>query len=1235
MIRIYPYPFSKNVKSLPDPPPGRSREIKNFECKKYKNDYSWLLKARNNLKKCFHLCDICSKKFNYMRCLVKNSNVQYEYNLSYNTARSNPEGGKEEVGEHMSIAHLCGNHKSFKHKNELCDVKKNILKINSNASKNSVDSNQSITSLKSANENSIIFSNSLNHNETACLSFNDDVFIFLDDYPGKHSNRYKKDQEKCDPLLQNVNSLKGDDLMCPKFQPDDTIIHIKRHFKNNVSYFACKHVNMNDLYNLYDEDAKYDSINIYMCDNSMESFSKNDCALNLSEEKEPFNLTQPIIITEFHEKDEEKEQSQELDDLRNESNDSHRYESLKRHDLNEDIKHIDLNLEQNGNCELFNVTHFCVNEEFAALYASGQPDKNCRTYIKNDTIGKINNNGMKKQDKMENLKKNSEKYAHRIDDNCKNNNIIQKEAFERMNMYTHLLNKEKKTRTLIDELREKLMKKKNLYLESHSEQNKNRSTDTTQEEEKKIIAEKCVEHLAPNNSTKYSKETQGNSAPPVAGNLNALGIYKRHNVNEKKTINNVNIDEFKSRLTNGGNLILNIEGGTSKGLKSIYSEAKNVKGISTYSDEKEYEKHVYNREGVGHVKQDVNIIKGRNQSGCKMSSSVKSHKGFKNNVEKNNYDIEIKSFTIDDKEKRSNLKLLEQIKNYKLVEENKEGGIRFNGDYTRSDKEGTEEICEKNKSRNVPEDEKLHITRTDKSKKGYKSEIIAGREEKTYFTDSNSKKVEVRSGKENSFNSKGICRKSRNAIGMNEENIVKRPLKGDEKEKGNIIYGKRISDKHSIDKRSDDESSTILRHDIFNSLTKNCKPGLKNELKDTNRSSKKENCNRSGDNLPTSKEQENGSSNMWSKDMFISTKSNTKLGSNVNSNKDDLMKQTKMKGYYVKDKIHVNQSKGERTEQEVESQDKAQATRDRPREADKLEHCKRKNGEECSPNGISILGRETKNYAEGKKQNETHRCESEERLTTELKKKLSNILSSCTNRNRINIHNKIYASEMEKIRMDNNKMAYINNNYFFNVDKGNHFENCEEQVGKNCSMKYNFKKLDLQFCKSKNDFYSFNYMSNVLSSSSCSVSKEYISRESYESNILDEKINKLNELRKKYLLKKYLNAVLNRSQNHLVDSRRSRKVCNMDVPKLAYNAAENKIGEKTDPKKEPLGGDLHFKQRPNEKLKICNRDTKLCEAPQSPKKQDKIPKPLASQLEMNSVSRLEKTQSYPFEEFNL
>ncbi|KJP85365.1 hypothetical protein AK88_04992 [Plasmodium fragile] len=1231
MIRIYPYPFSKNVKSLPDPPPGKSREIKNFECKKYKNDYSWLLEARSNLKKCFHLCDICSKKFNYMRCLVKNSNVQYEYNLSYNTARNNPNGGKEQVGEHVSGTHLCADHKSFKHKNELCDVKNNILKINSNASKNSVDSNQSITSLKSANDNSIIFSNSLNHNKTDCLSFNDDVFIFLDDYPGKHSNRYK-DEEKCDTLLQNVNSLKGDDLMCPQFQFDDTIIHIKRHFKNNVSYFACKHVEMNDLYNLDDENAKYDSINIYMCDNSMESFSNNNCALNSSEQKEPFNLTQPIIITPFNKKDEKKQQSKELDYLKNVSNDSHRYESLKRHDLNEGIKSNDLNLEQNGNCELFNVSLFCVNEEFAALYASGQADKNCKSHIKNESMGKINNNYIKKQDIMENLNKNSEQYTHRIDDNCKNDNIIQNHAFKTMNTYTNLLNKGKKTRTLIDELQQTLMKRKNLYLESHSEKNNNRSADTTQEEKEKIIAEECVQHMGANNRTECSKETHGNSVPPVVDNLNGLRIYNRHTISEKKTINNVNINEFKSRLTKGGNLVLNIEGSSSKGLKSIYSEAKNVNGKSTYCDDKEYEKHVYNRD-VGHVEQDVNSIKGRNQSGCKMSTFVKSHKGFKDNVGTNNYDIEIKSFIIDDKEKSNNLKLLEQIKSYKLVEENKEGAISFKGDYTHIDKERTEDICEKNKSRNVTEDEKLHISRMDKSKKPYKAQIIGGREEKTYSTDGNSKKVEVSSGNEHSFNSKGICRERKNANGINEENVVKRPLKGDEK--GNIIYGKRISDKQSSDTRSGHESSTILRHDIFNPLTQNCKPGLKNEFKDTNTSSKTENCNRSGDNLPTSKEQENGSSNMWSKDVFISTKRNTTLGNNVNSNKDDLMKQTKMKGYYVKDKIHVNQSTGERTEGQGEPQDEAHTTRDRPQEADKLKHCKKKNGEECSPDGISILGRETKSYGERKKQNETNKNESEERLTTELKKKLSNILSSCKNPNKINIHNKIYASEMEKIKMDKNTMAYINNNYFFNVDKGNHFENCGEQVAKNSSMKYNFKNLDLQFCKSKNAFYSFNYMSNVLSSSSCSVSKEYIFRESYESNILDEKINKLNELRKKYLLKKYLNAVLNRSKNNFVDSRTSKKVCNMDVPKLAYNAAKNKIGEKTDPKNESVGGSLHFKQKPNEKLKICKRNTELCQAPQSPKKQDKIPKPLASQLEMNSVLRLEKTQSYPFEEFNL
>ncbi|CDU19451.1 uncharacterized protein PY17X_1228500 [Plasmodium yoelii] len=359
MIKIYPYPFSKYVKSLPDPPPHKSREIRKFECKKYENDYNWLLEAKNNLKKCFHLCNACSKKFNYMRCLVKNSNVHYEYILNgqvlKNTTKYNDE---KEHRENICNKNLCDD-KNIDIQSH--DVKSKILKITNNQLKNSMQSNKTILSEKSIKDNSIIFSNSLNPNENDSLSFNDDVFIFLDSY----SNYHKQNKDTChNTKLQNINCLKYADNMPPQYEIDDMIIHIKRYFKNDISYFACNHLTMDDVCNLKDEDNNYDNISVYIYDNNREH-SMNDCMINMSEGSEVYDLSQLDPMNIISGKEEECIPNNFCPIwMKQYGNKSF----LDKNDLNEDNKEKKISIENiTENDKLYNISNFYNKKNFNNL----------------------------------------------------------------------------------------------------------------------------------------------------------------------------------------------------------------------------------------------------------------------------------------------------------------------------------------------------------------------------------------------------------------------------------------------------------------------------------------------------------------------------------------------------------------------------------------------------------------------------------------------------------------------------------------------------------------------------------------------------------------------------------------------------------------------------------------------------------------------------------------------------
>ncbi|CRG98478.1 conserved Plasmodium protein, unknown function [Plasmodium relictum] len=1324
MIRIYPYPFSKHVKSLPDPPPPKSREIKRFECKKYENDYSWLLEAKNNLRKCFHLCNSCSKKFNYMRCLVKNSNVYYEYNLNNKILKNKLKEDTQHKENNYDI-NLHEYNKSTSHNNNLYNVKNNVLKINSNKSKNNMYNNQNIENTKAIKNNSIIFSNSLNNNENESLSFNDDVYIFLDDYSKKESKSYKRDEEN----YINKNS-------------EDMIIYIKRHFKNNISYFACEHIKLNDLCNLNDEDNNYDNINIYMYDNDKEDFMHN-CLINFSEENELYSLPQPCVINGVDE--DEKEPSKEQTNM-NISNAKFKNNFfLKINDLKgrnsenniNDITQID------ENCEFINASNFLNNKKFNILstvkektkmndivlqndednrsskkiYSLPQNDKknnkleyntinknmhfknvknyrknskndseiifddniidnincsskhkllpllkidddtkenviyldkkefyfndflkekqineDCKSDKKNIIIPKDNIKGNKNHGIMANFDYDDGYYENRVNKNDNSKKNFEKYDVKKVNKSINL-SKERNSLTLMDELNEKLIKRKNSHFAGNEEKNKNISCMLAcNEKEKRTVSKSIEEELMINNRNLY-KEVLKNNIASMKQNMNLTNIYK-NNTKKNVTINNVNINEFKNKLINGVTSVSNVQRNRLK--KSI------VLDETKKSKENEKIKNCYNSEHKENISnKDTNYFKEGNNLNRNKSNEINTKKGnFKeahNDINGDmgiqSYDIEVNSLTIDEKQKSSNIKLLKQIKRNNYLEQNERDEDKIKNDYLYFGQ--IEQIYEKKNIWNIVHNKILDINKEEKYKvknKEYNQSKLIQNKEETIFNDS-IKKNKYFTNKDSS-NSNDIHKKNSNEIRMNKEDTIMKALNGMGSNDSNRIYINRsdnsnsdnkINDNSDIHKNSEDKSNFPKKY-IFNSLIKNYESGLnncensrvKNELIEINCSgTKKHNYDFNVENLRISRKHENNSTNNWSNGTSMSF-NKTKFSNNLKfNNNNDLIRKNKLDNHYLKNKIYFNQNKGVNT--------KYNGISNRSKESDKLKCCKNINNE----NFVSNYFIYDKKKEERKQQNiecEVNKIGCDERLNKKLKEKLGNILNLYTNPSKINIHNRIYTSDMEKNDLDNKKVVYINNNYFFNIDKDNYFENANGKFPEN-SMKYNFKKFNLQYCKNKNDFYSFKYMSNVLSSS-CSLSKECILSESFESNILEEKFHKLSDLRNKYLLRKYLNKVLNKKKFQSI-SNIDKKISSINQRKLKYNMKKDICDENS--KSE---NNFNTKKKFNEYLNIKQRiNTNKCEAPKSPKKQDKIPKPSASQLEINSLSHLKKTPSYPFEEF--
>ncbi|VWU52569.1 conserved protein, unknown function, partial [Hepatocystis sp. ex Piliocolobus tephrosceles] len=123
-------------------------------------------------------------------------------------------------------------------------------------------------------------------------------------------------------------------------------------------------------------------------------------------------------------------------------------------------------------------------------------------------------------------------------------------------------------------------------------------------------------------------------------------------------------------------------------------------------------------------------------------------------------------------------------------------------------------------------------------------------------------------------------------------------------------------------------------------------------------------------------------------------------------------------------------------------------------------------------------------------------------------------------------------------------------------------------------------------------------------------------------------------------LRKYINDTLYKNKIHTIGDK-IKNISNINLFELNYknkNSIYEHINSKSNNKikiTEYCRQNLCKSEGINRKLKGVDGNNVSCHAPKSPKKQEKIPKPLASQLEVNSLSYLKKTPSYPFEEIYL
>ncbi|SOS77949.1 conserved Plasmodium protein, unknown function [Plasmodium sp. gorilla clade G1] len=1251
MIRIYPYPFSKYVKSLPDPPPGKSRDIKNFECKKYDNDYTWLLEAKNNLKKCFYMCNSCSKKFNYMRCLVKNSNVHYEYNsfnkniekLSDYNKTENKESNKYNIqlcDDNNNNNNNCNNNiiNNDRNDNESENIKNNIIKIKKNIFKDDVYRNQSIDDIHLIKNNSIIFSNSLSPNENDQLSFNDDVFIFLDYYTKKHSNsNYKKNDEQSYNEKKNfeklMSSIYGDHELWP-FELDDMIIHIKKHVKHNISYFACKHVNMNDLYNSNEENNNYDNINIYVCDNNKEQCSMNNSMIDVNG-YDMCNIAQSNVVNSFNDKKDNNEEQNEIYSMKNVCNSTMCNE--------EEFSHVK-NYPYYGNEELnINNDNINKNEHYEELFNSSNVSSSIQefnlSYDSKERINNMMNNNLLLHYNKENYKnsriENALKYNNDNIDNDKH--IEKKKKDENYNEYKknnksstvdHKCNDDNnvnyKNKSILlplhkidDGYEENIQHLSKRHLNSFYDiliDKKNVETCTSSSK-KKIIFERINNdilrdiNMKKNNNKDITSENHDDRNKEIFKKCNKPKIHKGHTYLLNTEENNSHCESIKEKNKNI--------------LKSRYTTHVVKEKMINMSDKSSSDLMINDKcNSEETLKDDSTFIKEN------INALNKCEKKIINNV------------NIDDFNKKKNLNgvtLLPDKKDEKMQNLNNEK---------------TKERCDKNKNEN-------NI---------YNEQPIDNIEENVHTNLREDNKME----KKKKSDIKEYSKECKDKLRMNNYDIKINFFSIDEKEKSRNF---KLLDQIKNDKFNiTNEKTKVNTHDNVKCNQKeeieeiNCKMNEKKNSIENNSKKKlhinqgegccksKMNKNEYCDNseiIEIKEKEQNILIDKTKKNIYYNNKNS------INLQDDIICAEDIHKEYVNKDVPKINCSETNilnNIEDELNinfvhtDKEYLKENKDKKgiiiKELNKLKYHNLIYNDKDENDKYFFFDKKKKEKKEQKKEeiiDDKYSCK--ESRKEELEKKLNNILNFSCKPNKINIHNKIYTSndKEKKTTDENSKVVYINNNYFFNIRKNDdnyYIEKSNDiKIEKNFK-KYNLNNRDLEFCKNGNDFYSFKYMSNILSSS-CNLSKEYNFTKSFESNIVNSKIDKLNDLKKKILIKKYLNEIALKKKNHVMNSI-NKKVSHLNRSPINCTMDKNRCDEKLKCKDklfikdEKVAQYLHIKQRKriNQYDKISKNNCKLYKAPKSPKQQDKIPKPLASQLEINSLSYLKNTPSYPFEEFN-
>lgn len=1134
MINVYPYPFSKNVKSLPDPPPAKAREIKDIQNKIYTNDYTWLLEAINNLKKCFHLCDLCSQKFKRMRRIARDSNVHYEHNWN------------DPILNHVSTNDMDGTFYKEEETNDSnevgTDMKRNILKINGKGMKKLVGYNENIEPVSEVNTNGIIFSNSLYSNKDEILSFDKDVYIFVGDH---NTNPVEKDiiEYEHPSVHEDHNHFSFSNDFCTPRRKDSKVeemsIHIKRHFKDSISYFACEHIKFNELHNL-SENSNYDKIDIFAYDKENIG-SMNACVLNLRKGNDFIHLTQPI--NEISTNEELKEKVEEI----------HKF--------------------------YINVINQSNDERIPTKV------KNDRMIFHTENIRNVTSQMISKFGYDETLRKNkNDRFANTKDVNSLTPLSKRKSVTLQSQVCSPQI-----PASLIDELTKKITNRKvSCCLKDLEKNPKGVVINGTQVEEEELMKTKFQNPFATKQLHSKNSINWNHINPQAINNINSK---------KEKTINDVNIEEFMLKL--------------SKGLDTKQQNIQKL-GISKFTKfdiKKESDKNTLcMQNNPSTTTEDHNIIGTECESSIKESSFQKINTNLFNHINS----LQIKK---TDPSQKSNLQVVQPLeKNSFLTKE------KCKDDFSDFSEEKINKIYENTAVRSVLCNEYVDF-------KGGNSEPMKPNHSKWQASSNRSpfhlnhtlfnktKKVSHHSTNTDPIpNYNGLFRKKSSSVAVQTHddcNFINSMC--------NTKECKPTTNVHNISctkvyKEGNGMQPTIIPISLLKSSVcalKNYENSkIKNPFSEISYS-------------------RDGSSNDETKEDIMN------CANNIDTSSACLNMEEKPTQETLKSAIPENRTEGAPSYQFIKKRDLSLVMSplgkntylhhdpiDRVH-ADALCRKKESNHHDNLSFVRNPILKEPTFYNTIEKPK--YSLEPNEEITREgsmdklINMPVGKIFNLCQQPSEINVHNRIYTSDVNQSFPDTKKVIYFNNNYFFNIDKESSVEkNTLDLKLTNENKSCNFKKDDVEMYERGNDRCGVKYCNNTLSNDGTLIKESFLDT-SLGASTLNENIAKLQKLRNRHFRNNDLQHILHKKKSPM--SKRF-----WEIKKNYYPYQKSFTGEDKHIMKEHMCNEHSRKNR-------ANPVTMICDVPESPQEQDKIPKPLASQLDIQVQAYFKKTPSYPFEEY--